>query len=130
MIKDVAEVQETTLAACKLFREVEDDAIPLLLDGLYDASTLGAYSSLQIIAALGRSDSISIVQRQQICKGLAEAMRDKRSRRDVYALSSDYFYIDRIRYLGRLQQIMYKVFLQTLGVLGNKENPWESEILK
>lgn len=117
LIRDVKEVQNAVLEACKRFREVDDSVIPILLKGLSEESTIGAYSTTQLLAALGRSDGVSFSQRQSILTGLAEAIRDKRSRREVYSLTDRYS--DEIEHLGSLHQAMYKAFLQVADVVGS-----------
>jgi|SRR5579883_1328856 len=83
-LRDVFPVQMAAIDAAPRLQRVHDTILPELLEMLYDESALTAYSTAQLLVAVGQSQRTSAKVRRRIIEALARAARDPRSRRVVH----------------------------------------------
>lgn len=113
-MSDVIHVQKSAFKTAMMFRKTDRNRniLPELFKGLYSESAMVAYSTGQILAALGRSDRTQPEQRRQILQAFADAVRDPRSQRIIH-----FGYVDAtVPEIPRLDNAYYKMMMQVSGL--------------
>jgi hypothetical protein len=126
-LHDVHEVQNKALEATARFSNIDENFLPVLCEGLYHESTVVAYTTGQILKIIGKSEKIEAQQRLMLLSELSCAIDDPRSQRHVYIMGGsgvserDAFHM---RYVGRLDQLLYQVLAQITGIVDIDNSNW------
>jgi hypothetical protein len=119
-LREVSAVRERLLGVVSNFRHYNREILDLLVKELTSDSAIVAYTSAQLLSALGRSDRTPAEDRRRILYELAKAVRDPRSHRGIYETmgggSSDEDF-HRIQCVGRLDHEFHAALVTVVGSL-------------
>jgi hypothetical protein len=107
-MQDVEFVKDAVLDSLPDFRRLESiSLIRHLLRGLHDESALACYATAQLLSKIALFEDTTPSARQEILDGLAEAIRDPKSRRYVY-----FYYVDGVvPNMPRLDQVFVEAMM-------------------
>lgn len=132
-LNDMVYSQEAVLQAVVRFRNLKGNILSTLASNLSNPSAAFAYATVQVLQALGTSETTSFADRQEIMKILADAIDDPMSKRVVYLMKRniELTLLDdgsrttndkgvTIEYKGSLRTTMYQALMQVSGMSGAK----------
>ncbi|HYU31647.1 MAG TPA: CHAT domain-containing protein [Thermoanaerobaculia bacterium] len=121
-LRDVIDVQATALGTIDRYREIDPDLLPELFRDLHDPSAATGFATGQMLAAIARNAHLDPGLRRLVAEGIAAAIEDPRLQCEVYIILKKQYQEHHIEHQGRLDRILYKVFMELSGLadLGDK----------
>lgn len=132
-LRDVPAVQKIVFQTLDRYRNVEPDFLPQLFKDLLHPSPSIGFATVEMLAAIGNNIYLSPQIRELMMEQLVNAIHDSKSQREVYLLVHEevsYNYsIFKIKHMGRLDKLFYKIVIQLSGIadIGSRKKQYYKE---